>query len=344
MPLVTSIIQKIALQIGAVVVVDPEYQSVGHITFRNGNKAFFSTTKLNINGFGSAEIAKDKGYSNFFLNHFGYKVTEGQTFFSKILCEKLANTRNIDAGFHYAKELRFPVIIKPINLSQGKLVAKIYNKTEYYQVAKKILQINPGLIVERFYPGNDYRIVVVDDEIIVAYQRIHLSIVGDGKSSVLELLHQKQESFVKNGRKKIINFQDFRIKRKLQKQNLTFNSVIPKDNIVYLLDNANLSSGGEAIDFTESIHPDFKKLAINVTKDMGLRLAGLDIITDDITMPMTNYVIIEVNGSPSLTHYAAIGDAQIKRVENLYLKILQALENEQNSNVTIQEEKTALIV
>ncbi|MBU7582802.1 MAG: cyanophycin synthetase [Nostoc sp. TH1S01] len=335
MPLVTSIIQKIALQIGAVVVVDPEYAFVGHITFKNGNKACFSNSKLNINGFGSAEIAKDKAYSNFFLKHFGYKVTEGQTFFSNKICEKIGSERNIDAGFDYAKELGFPVIVKPINLSQGRFVTKVYNKTEYYQVAKKILRITPGFIVERFYPGNDYRIVVVDDEVLAVYQRIPLCVVGDGKSTIAELIQKKSAELTANGRKNNVDADDFRIKRKLKRQKLKLDSIIPENQVVYLLDNANLSSGGQGVDMTENIHPDFKKLAINATKDMGLRLSGLDVITDDITQPMNNYVIIEINGSPSLTNFASIGEMQVQRVENLYFKILKALENEQvclNSN------------
>jgi D-alanine-D-alanine ligase-like ATP-grasp enzyme len=94
------------------------------------------------------------------------------------------------------------------------------------------------------------------------------------------------------------------------------------------LDSANLSSGGEAVDFSENIHPDFQKLAINITKDIGLRLAGVDILTDDITMPMVDYTLIEVNGSPGLNHYAASGKLAAKRVEGLYLKILQVIEND----------------
>ncbi|MEH1938652.1 MAG: cyanophycin synthetase [Nostoc sp.] len=327
-PFVTSIIQKVAEEIGAVVLVDPECNFVGLITFKNGNKTFFRTTRFSINSFASAAIAKDKGVSSFFLNKFGYKVTEGKTFFSEELCEEIANPRNIDAGFYYAKELGFPVIVKPINLSQGIFVTKVHNKQEYYQAAKKILQKTTGFIVERFYSGNDYRIVVLDDEVVSAYQRIPLFIIGDGQSNVLELMQQKQESFIKNGRKEIIDFEDYRIKKNLRRRKLTFNSVIPKNNIVYLLDNANLSTGGEAIDFTENIHPDFQKLAVSIAKDMELRLAGVDILTSDITLPMVDYTIIEVNGAPSLTHYASFGKVQTKRVENLYLKILKALENE----------------
>lgn len=327
-PFVTSIIQKVAEQIGAVVLVDPECPFVGLITFKNGNKTFFRTSRFSINSSGSVAIAKDKGVSSFFLNKFGYKVTEGKTFFSEELCEEVANCRNIDAGFSYAKELGFPVIVKPLNLSQGVFVTKVYNKQEYYQVAKKILQKISGFIVERFYNGNDYRIVVLDDEVVSAYQRIPLFIMGDGQSNVLELMQQKQENFIKNGRKEIIDFEDYRIKKNLRRRKLNFNSVIPKNNIVYLLDNANLSTGGEAIDFTENIHPDFQKLAVSITKDMELRLAGVDILTSDLTLPIVDYTILEVNGAPSLTHYASFGEVQMKRVENLYLKVLKALENE----------------
>ncbi|MEH2296960.1 MAG: cyanophycin synthetase [Nostoc sp.] len=328
MPLITSIIQKVAEEIGAVVLLDPECTFMGLITFKNGNKTFFRTSRFSINSSGSVAIAKDKGVSSFFLNKFGYKVTEGKTFFSEELCEEIANSRNRDAGFYYAKELGFPVIVKPINLSQGVFVTKVHNKQEYYQAAKKILQKISGFIVERFYSGNDYRIVVLDDEVVSAYQRIPLFIIGDGQSNVLELMQQKEETFIKNRRKEIIDFEDYRIKKNLRRRKLNFNSIIPKNNLVYLLDNANLSTGGEAIDFTENIHPDFQKLAVSITKDMELRLAGVDILTSDITSPIVDYTIIEVNGAPSLTHYASFGEVQTKRVENLYLKVLKALENE----------------
>jgi D-alanine-D-alanine ligase-like ATP-grasp enzyme len=325
---ITSIIQKIALQIGAVVLVEPEYELVGHITFKNGKRSVFSHAKLNINGFASAELVKDKAYANFFLKQFGYSVTEGNTFFNDTLCAKLAHPRNIDDGFNYAQKIGFPVIVKPLNLSQGTLVTKVYNQAEYYDVANRIFQIKSGLIVEKFYSGNDYRIVVLDNEVITAYQRIPLFVVGDGISNVLELLQQKQKKFISMGRKKIIKFDDFRIPQKLQTRNLNWDSVIFKDEIVYLLDSANLSTGGEAVDFSESIHPDFQKLAINITKDIGLRLGGVDILTDDITSPIVDYTLIEVNGSPGLTHYAASGEVAAKRVEDFYLKILQVMEND----------------
>lgn len=78
--------------------------------------------------------------------------------------------------------------------------------------------------------------------------------------------------------------------------------MIPKkDEVVTLLDNANLSTGGESFDITEEIHPDFVDLARKATQTLGLRLAGVDILADDLTLPLDqnkHVAIIELNGAP----------------------------------------------
>ncbi|MCZ2200922.1 cyanophycin synthetase [Cylindrospermopsis raciborskii] len=321
-----SILHKIATEIGAKILIEPEYELIGHITFRNGKRTVFRNTRFNINGFGSANLAQDKAFSNYFLGTLGYKVTEGKTFLSDKMCQKVASSRNIDEGWQYAQELGLPVIVKPLNLSSGVLVTKVYNENEYYEVAKKIFNVQSVLIVERFYLGNDFRILVLDNEVMAAYQRIPLSITGNGKSTILELLTIKREELVKTVQKISIDLGDFRIFKNLQKQNLTFESIVPPGVIVYLLDNANLSTGGQAVDMTDNIHPDFQQLAINITKDMGLRLAGVDILTPDITQPLVDYTLLEVNSAPGLTHYASLGEKQRQQVEYLYRKILQELE------------------
>ncbi|MFN9960750.1 MAG: cyanophycin synthetase [bacterium] len=332
MKFTASILKKVATEMGATVVIEPEYELIGHITIKNGKITVFDNTRFNINGFGSANLAQDKAFSNYFLGKLGYQVTEGKTFFNDKMCAKVANPRNIHDGWNYAQELGFPVIVKPLNLSLGILVTKVYNKQEYYQVAEKILATQSVLIVERFYQGNDFRILVLDNEVIAAYQRIPLSVTGDGKSTILELLQNKREQLIKTREKILIDVEDFRIIKKLNKQNLSFDSVLAEDTLIYLLDNANLSTGGDAVDFTDKIHPDFQKLAINITKDMGLRLAGVDILTADITQPIVDYTVdytlLEINSAPGLAHYALLGEQQIQKVEDLYRKILQALENE----------------
>lgn len=327
MRLITSILTQVAAEMGATVLIEPEYQLIGHITFKNGKTSIFDHNKLDINGYGAANLAKDKGFSNYFLKQFGYKVTEGNTFFNDKICANISNPRNIHDGWNYAQELGLPVIVKPLNLSQGCLVAKVYEKDEYYQVAEKILAIQSGLIVERFYSGSDFRILVLDNEIVTAYQRIPLSVTGDGNSTIGDLLIKKRENLKQINKKVLIDLQDFRMLQKLDRQNLSFDSIVDQDTVVYLLDNANLSTGGDAVDYTDNIHPDFQQLAINITKSMGLRLAGVDIITSDITQPLLDYTLLEINSAPGLTYYVSLGEMQIKRVQYLYGKILQLLEN-----------------
>ena len=199
---------------------EPEYGFVGQITFKSGKKVLFRDRNFNINPLASSEIARDKSYADFFLRLYGYNIIEGNTFFSKARNQRIEIKRTITDGFNYAMALGFPVILKPNNLSQGTLVTKVHNKREYYSAARKILERAPVMLVQRFHEGLDYRIVVLDNEIISAYQRIPLFVIGDGKSTVMELMLRKQKSFVKTGRDTEIEPSDFRIEQKLKQQRL----------------------------------------------------------------------------------------------------------------------------
>jgi D-alanine-D-alanine ligase-like ATP-grasp enzyme len=175
--------------------------------------------------------------------------------------------------------------------------------------------------------GKDYRIVVLDDRIISAYERIPLSVVGDGRSSISKLLKTKQRLFVASSRDTQIHADDPRIAMKLKQQGLDFKSVLDKDKKVFLLDNANLSTGGDSVDVTDQVHPLFRHIAINLTRDMGLRLCGVDLMIEgDISVEPDKYWVLEINSAPGLDHYAKIGSAQEKIVEDLYLEVLKHME------------------
>ena len=107
----------------------------------------------------------------------------------------------------------------------------------------------------------------------------------------------------------------------------SFQFIPAKGQKVYLLDNANLSTGGDSVDVTEKVHPAFWKLAVNLTRDMGLRLCGVDIMIEgDISQTPDIYWILEINSAPGLDHYAKLGKAQEDIVERLYLEVLKHME------------------
>ncbi|MDR3642067.1 MAG: cyanophycin synthetase [Candidatus Doudnabacteria bacterium] len=326
-PLLGRVLKKIAPRIGAQVVLEPEWNYAGQVVYKNGRKRYFRYSSLDLNPLGASEISKDKSYANFFMGRLGYPIIKGQTFFSGRWTKATGSKKNINAGFAYARRLGFPVIVKPNSQSQGIGVCKAHNKQEFYRAMRHIFKRNRVAIVQKFCEGKDYRVVVLDGKIISAYRRIPLSVVGDGKSSIRLLLTRKQKKFVADGRDTQINADDFRILQKLKTEGLSMRTVLPKNRQVFLLDNANLSSGGDAVDVTNSIHPQFKKLSIKLTRDMGLRLCGVDLLVEaGIENPPGQYWILETNAAPGLDHYVLTGKKQQKIVEDMYLEVLKAME------------------
>jgi len=329
LPYLTKLIQKLVPKIGAKVVVEPEWGIVSQIIYKNGVVRSVRMYSLDLNHIASADIARDKDYAKFFMKNRGYPVAEGQTFFEDSWARIVKSSRKIPQALKYAEKMSYPVIVKPNSKSQGSGVNLVHNAKELKHALVEIFKNDKVAIVERYLPGRDYRIVVLDGEIISAYERIPLSVTGDGKSSIINLLKQKQKLFEKQNRDTRINFNESRIKMKLKKAGYGFRSVLAKGQQVFLLDNANLSTGGDALDMTNTIHKSFKKVAINLTKDMGLRIAGVDIMVQkgDITQnsPKCLYYIIEINAAPGLDHYVTTGKKQKKIVETMYLKVLKAL-------------------
>ena len=284
---------------------------------------------LDLNHIASSDIARDKDYAKFFMQKRGYNVAEGETFFEDDWASTLKSKRTLSFAKKYAKKLGYPLIVKPNSKSQGADVALVWDQKELKKGLLKVWKGDRVALVERYLPGKDYRVVVLDGEIISAYERVALSVVGDGRLSILSLLKKKQKVFDLGGRDTRINFKDQRIKSKLKRQGFTLNSILPKGEKVFLLDNANLSTGGDSLDVTNTMHEGYRKIAANLTRDMGLRIAGVDIMVTkgDITMNPKNssYYIIEINAAPGLDHYVTTGSAQRKIVEAMFLKVLKAL-------------------
>jgi len=312
-PILGTVLQKIAPRIGAVVTMEPVWQIVGQIAFKNGKKSYFRYSTLDLNPMGASELAKDKDFASFFI--------------SADWSRAIRSNRNIDAAYRYAQKLGWPVIVKPNSSSQGVGVTLVHNRVEFYRIMRQIFKRDRVALVQKPVHGRDYRVVVLDDEIISAYERIPLSVIGDGRTTVLGLLKKKQQQFKASSRDTFLKLDDPRIALKLKHLGLSFKSIPKKGERVFLLDNANLSTGGDSLDVTDQIHPDFARIAIKLTKDMGLRLCGVDlIISGDITQKPATYWVLEINSAPGLDHYALTGKAQQQVVEDLYLKVLKSLE------------------
>ena len=325
-----KLLKKIAPRIGASIFLEPEWEIAGQITFKSGKKSYFRYNTLDLNPVGASDIAKDKDYANLFMRRLGYPIVpDSKTFFSKEWAQAIgASRRTINDAYIYASRLGFPVVVKPNSGSQGFGVAIVHSKREFYRAMRAAFKLDRIVLVQRPAHGRDYRLVVLNDKIISAYERIPLNVIGDGKSSIQRLLQIKQRQFIAAKRGTRIKMDDPRIAEKLKRQGLTLYSVPSSRKQVFLLDNANLSSGGDAVDVTANVNPTFRKLAIRLANDMNLRLCGVDLMVDgniNESPVASKYWVLEINAAPGLDHYAKIGKAQEKIVEELYLKVLRSL-------------------
>lgn len=325
-PSLSRLLVKIAPRAGAKVFLEPKYGRVGQIVCSNGKIHYFRGNNFDLNPMGSSAIAIDKDYANFFMSKLGYPTIPGKAFYSEKFCKVIKSKDGMGEAYKFAKKLGFPVIVKPNSKSQGKCVFKVNNKLAFYKACLEVFKCDRVVLVQKFIQGNDYRIVVLDGEVISAYQRLPLTVTGNGIDSISELLKKKQLEFKKAGRETKININDIRIKMFLAEDRTKVSAILKKGEKCQLLPNANLSSGGEALDVINDIHKDFKNISVKLTAKMGLRFCGVDLMIDgSIACAPKKYYVIEINSAPGIDNYFAMGKQQQKIVEELYIKVLKAI-------------------
>ncbi|MCK1699916.1 ATP-grasp domain-containing protein [Bradyrhizobium sp. 146] len=328
-PFVPRLLARIADQAGVRVELEPEFEFAGRMIFPNGNFHLFRAGNLNINRAGSVAIAEDKNYTSYFLHQSGLKVPRELTFFSDYLSQNLApeRRRSIKHACEFAAAIGYPVVVKPNDGSLGAFVVKAHGPEDIASAAERIFTKHHVAIVQEFCTGNDYRVVVLGDQIISAYQRIPLHVVGDGRSTIDELIVRKKDGLAALGRPNTeIDPSDVRVDAVLARHGLSRVTILPDGKIQRLLDNANLSAGGDAVDITSRLDASFADIAVNATRALGLSLCGVDIVCEDATRPADDYTILELNAAPGLDNYASVGEEQSRRVDEMFLKIMKFLE------------------
>ncbi|MEO1004503.1 MAG: cyanophycin synthetase, partial [Cyanobacteria bacterium J06638_38] len=228
----------------------------------------------------------------------------------------------------------FPIVIKPLDGNHGRgITININNWSEAesaYDLASKASKTR-SVIVEQFYQGNDHRILVINGKVVAVAERVPAHVVGNGKATIRELIDiTNQDPRRGNGHDNVLTkiVVDQTSKAVLAKQGYSLDSVLPAQNTAYLRATANLSTGGVAIDRTDEIHAENIWLAQRVAKIIGLDIAGIDIVTSDISRPLrdTNGVIVEVNAAPGFRMHA---DPSYGLPRNVGASVLEMLFPEQ---------------
>lgn len=247
----------------------------------------------------SVDIAGDKAATKKLLGDMGVPVPKGYEIRDEEDLE-----RTID-------RIGFPVVIKPLDGNHGKGATVGIKTLEDAKTAfAKAKEYSRWIIVEKQLIGNDFRALVVNNRLIAVAERVPANVVGDGKSTIQELIDETNKDPRRGyGHENVLTqiTIDQQTERLIKAKNYTLETVLPKDEILYLKTTANISTGGTAIDRTDEVHPQNVFLFERIAKIIGLDVAGIDIIASNVAEPLAEIGggIIEVNAAPGFRMHLA---------------------------------------
>ncbi len=239
-------------------------------------------------------VAQDKDLTRLLLRAVGVPVPMGRP------------VESAEDAWEAARELAAPVVVKPRFGNQGRGVATNLSTREQVVAAfAAAKEEGDSVVVERYHSGEDYRVLVVDGQVIAASKRQPAHVIGDGRSTIAELVDEvnkdprRGEDHATALSKIVLNSIALAV---LDEQGYTPESVPPPGQRVLIRRNANLSTGGTAEDVTDLVHPEVATRSIDAARVIGLDIAGIDVIADDISRPLEEQdgAVVEVNAGPGL--------------------------------------------
>lgn len=314
----TQILMKEAIKRG--IKVDILDRSDNFISLKKGNKLEYvkQATKTSKDNYVSVLIMENKTVTKKVLASKAIKVPEGKEFYS------IEQAENSAVYF-----INKPIVIKPKSTNFGlgiSIFPKGTNEENIIKAFKIAFKHDNTVLIEEFICGKEYRFLVIDEEVVGILHRVPANIQGDGIKSIRELVNIKNEDPLR-GRGYVTPLEKIKLEESeelfLKQQNKDFEYVPLKDEIVYLRENSNISTGGDSIDYTDSIFDIFKDIAIKSAKAVGARICGVDMMIEDYTDENSNYAIIELNFNPAIHIHSYPYKGKERNVAVKVLKVLE---------------------
>ncbi len=264
----------------------------------------------------AVEIACDKEDTKNLLEAANIPVPKGRIIFDEDDLKVAIETIN------------YPIVIKPINGNHGRgatiNIRSWEEAVEALGIAKKISR---SVICEKYITGFDHRVLVINYKFVAAAKRTPAMVTGDGTLSIQELIDQVNKDPRRGyGHEKVLTAikVDDNTNNILAEKNLTLSSVLPAGEILFLKSTANISTGGTATDVTDLVHPHNVFMAERIARIVGLDICGIDIMTDDISEPISDGggAILEVNAAPGFRMHLAPTEGLPRNVADPVVEML----------------------
>ncbi|HAQ4563110.1 TPA: bifunctional glutamate--cysteine ligase GshA/glutathione synthetase GshB [Enterococcus faecium] len=266
-------------------------------------------------------IMENKTVTKKVLKEAGFRVPGGAEFSSMEEAVK---------AYPRFAEQAFVVKPKSTNYGLGITIFKEGASLEDYQAGLAIaFREDSSVLVEEFMPGTEYRFFVIDGEVQAIMLRVPANVIGDGIRTVKELVEEKNSDPLRgtNHRAPLELIQLGELEQlMLKEQGLTIESVPQANQIVYLRENSNISTGGDSIDMTDEFSEAYKKIAVSAVEALGAKISGIDLIIPDKEIDPTTdkkaYGIIEANFNPAMHMHVYPFAGKGRRLTMNVLKLL----------------------
>jgi cyanophycin synthetase len=206
-----------------------------------------------------------------------------------------------EAGDHFG----WPVVVKPSDLDRGEGVHIDVQKDQIGAAYEAVVALSPNneVLVERQVPGVCHRLFMANGKLVYAVKRLPMGVRGDGKKTVAELVEAEYEKQLKkpiSSRTKIKPIDDV-ARACLAAAGLSETTVLEPDQYAPLRHIQNNELGGLGEDLTDVVHPENLRIAAAAAEVCGMRISGIDIITEDVTRPWweNGAILNEVNLAPA---------------------------------------------
>lgn len=264
----------------------------------------------------AVEIASDKNLANSLLADLGLPVPRQRVVYT------------VDEAISAAERIGYPVVIKPLDGNHGRGVTVGITSEEGVTAGFETAEAEGRtVLVETMLCGDDHRLLVVNGQLVAAARRVPGHVKGDGRHTVAELVEiVNQDPRRGVGHENVLTRLeiDEQANALLEEKGYTAQTVPADGEEVYLRKTANISTGGTAVDVTDTIHPDNKLMAERAIQAIGLDVGAVDFLTTDITKSYreTGGGICEINAGPGLRMHIAPSEGTPRDVGGAIMDML----------------------
>ncbi len=264
----------------------------------------------------SVEIADEKFKTKELLGRAGIPVPDGMV------------AETLEAAAFVAEKLGYPVAVKPEIGNHGRgITACVSNVQELETAFASACKICHSVIVEKSLTGHDFRVLVINGNMVAAALREPACVIGDGKLSIAQLIHKTNQDPRRGiGHEKMLTTitVDHMTERLLAFHGYQLDDILPTKEKLYLKSTANISTGGTARDVTDEVHQDVRLMCERIARIIGMDCMGIDIVANSLDQPLSRNSsgIVEVNAAPGFRMHLEPSEGKARNVAKPFIEML----------------------